>query len=351
MFGGGIFEAQNKILPGSYINFVSKASVKSNLGSRGFLGIALPIGTAESKGKVITVTKDNFARDAKELFGVEYSDAKLLPLREAFKNASTIYVVDTGAEEGEPDSQITTDQIKTLFEQYEMNVIVAYTDDDETRTAYIDMVKNFRDNGKKVQLVVYNATKPDHEGVINVTTAAEGDAAYALTAWVGGAEAGCGVNESCTNKTYDGELTVTLNKSQADLERAIQGGEFVFHSVYGEVRTLKDINSLTTFTEEKGEDFKDNQTIRVIDQIANDIAKLFNNFFIGKIPNDDAGRLSLWGRIEKHHRELETIRAIENFDSALLTVNKGETKQSVVVTDAVTPVNAMDQLYMTVVVD
>lgn len=351
MFGGGIFEAYNKILPGSYINFVSKDTVKSAVGARGFVAIAYPIGTSDSKGKVITVTKDNFARDAKELFGVEYSDAKLLPLREAFKHASTIYVVDTGTDKNEPDSQTTTEEIKTLFEQFEMNTIIAYTDDEGTKTAYIEMVKTFRDNGKKVQLVVHNATTPDHEGIINVTTNVEGDAPYAIVAWVGGAEAGCGVNESCTNMTYDGELTVVVNKSQDDLERAIEAGEFVFHSVYGEVRTLEDINSLTSFTNEKGQDFKYNQTIRVIDQIANDIAKMFNNFFIGKIPNDEAGRLSLWGRIEKHHRELETMRAIENFDSSLLTVTKGETKRAVIVTDAITPVNAMDQLYMTVVID
>lgn len=353
MFGGGIFEAQNKVLPGAYINFVAKATVKSNLGARGFVAMALNIGKADAKGKVITVTKDNFTRDAKELFGVDYSDAKLLPVREALLHATTVYVVDLGEalEEGEPDSQVTTDDVKKLYEQYEINTIVCYSDDDGDKTAYIAMVKEFRDAGKKCQLVVHNATTPDHEGVINVTTDAAGDAAHALVAWVGGAEAGCAVNESCTNMKYDGELTVTANKSQADLERALEAGEFVFHTVYNEIRTLEDINSLTSFDEKKNDDFRYNQTIRVIDQIANDMAKIFNNYFLGKIPNDESGRASLWGRIEAHHRELEKIRAIENFDSSLLTVEQGETKRSVVVNDAVTPVNAMSQLYMTVVID
>lgn len=353
MFGGGIFEAQNKVLPGAYINFVAKATVKSNLGARGFVAMALNIGKADAKGKVITVTKDNFARDAKELFGVESTDAKLLPVREAIKNATTVYVVDLGdaLEEGEPDSQVTTDDVKKLYEQYEINTIVCYSDDEGDKTAYIAMVKEFRDAGKKCQLVVHNATTPDHEGVINVTTDAAGDAPYAITAWVGGLEAGCAVNESCTNRKYDGELTLVVDKSQAELERSLEAGEFVFHTAYGEVRTLEDVNSLTSFDEKKNEDFRYNQTIRVIDQIANDMAKIFNNYFLGKVPNDEAGRLSLWARIEAHHRELEKIRAIENFDSSLLIVQQGETKRSVVVTDAVTPVNAMSQLYMTVVID
>ena len=33
-----------------------------------------------------------------------------------------------------------------------------------------------------------------------------------------------------------------------------------------------DINTLVTFTEDKKEDFSNNQTVRVLDQIGNDIA-------------------------------------------------------------------------------
>ena len=44
------------------------------------------------------------------------------------------------------------------------------------------------------------------------------------------------------------------------------------------------------------------------------------------------------------------MRAIENFDSSLVTVEPGNTKKAVVVHDAVVPVNAMAQLYMTVVI-
>jgi hypothetical protein len=101
---------------------------------------------------------------------------------------------------------------------------------------------------------------------------------------------------------------------------------------------------------DKGEDFKSNQTIRVIDQIANDIVKLFNTKYLGKIPNNASGRVSLWGDIVAHHRQMEAIQAIENFDSSLLTVEQGDTKKSVVVTDYVTVTNAMAQLYMTVII-
>ena len=42
--------------------------------------------------------------------------------------------------------------------------------------------------------------------------------------------------------------------------------------------------------------------------------------------------------------------AAEDFDSDTVIVEQGDTKKSVVVTETVTPVNAMEQLYMTVTV-
>ena len=45
------------------------------------------------------------------------------------------------------------------------------------------------------------------------------------------------------------------------------------------------------------------------------------------------------------------MRAIEEFTSDSIVVEQGNTKKSVVVSDRITPVSAMAQLYMTVVVE
>ena len=342
MLGGGIFVTQNKVLPGSYINFVSASKASATLGERGTVAIALPLGKAV--GTVIEVTRADFVQNAETLLGVKSNDAKVVALREIFCHATKVYVYDLGEGKGVAD-------VCAAFEPYDFNILCAYTAEAEDVAAYITQIKSWRDDmGKKCQLVVYNQAKVNHEGVINVvSTVTEGDA-HALVAWVAGAEAGCNVNESCTNMLYDGEYTVVTDKTQAQLEQCIKDGQIAFHLVYGDVRLLEDINSLTETTVDKGEDFKYNQTIRVIDQIANDIAKLFNTKYLGKIPNNQSGRVALWGDIVKHHRQLEELQAIENFDSSLLTVEQGNTKKSVVVTDVITVTNAMAQLYMTVVV-
>ena len=52
----------------------------------------------------------------------------------------------------------------------------------------------------------------------------------------------------------------------------------------------------------------------------------------------------------KLRKELERIRAIENFSESDVKVLPGDTKKAVVVENAVTVVNAMSKMYMTVTI-
>ena len=270
-------------------------------------------------------------------------------------NPWVTWIIDTIAETDRTaltgtdlDGQDITAAEHTAFlsavEAYTFNAMACLSSEDAIKELYIQACKDARDNaGIKYQLVVFGKAA-DYEGVVNVKNSL--DAVY----WTTGVIAGCPVNSSNTNKTYNGEFDIPTPYTKAELEAAIQGGEFVFHKVGDDVRVLEDINSLTTTTAEKGADFKSNQTIRVVDQIAMDIAKIFNDKYLGKIPNDASGRISLWNDIVKHHQELQNIRAIEDFNPEDVVIEQGNTKKSVVVSDAITVVNAMSQLYMSVVV-
>lgn len=238
------------------------------------------------------------------------------------------------------------------IESYSFNVMGVVSEEDNIKALYIAFAKRLRDEvGAKFQVVLYNKAA-DYEGVINVKnkTTDAGWGESSLVYWVTGIAAGCAINKSNLNKVYDGEFTVYVDYTQAQLVKAIQSGEFTLHKAGSEVRVLEDVNSLVTTTDTKGDIFKDNQTIRVIDQIANDIAVLFNTKYLGTVPNNEAGRISLWADIVKHHEQMQDIRAIENFSDKDVTVSQGDTKKSVVVNDAVTVVNAMAKLYMTTIV-
>lgn len=238
------------------------------------------------------------------------------------------------------------------IESYTYNTMGVVVTDETTKTLFASFVKRLRDEmGIKFQLVLYNKAA-DYYGTINVKNRVtdEGWSEASLVYWVTGVSAGCEVNRSNQNKVYNGEFTVDTNYTQNQLAAAIKAGEFTLHKVGSDVRVLEDINSMVTTSDTQGDIFKDNQTIRVIDQIANDIAVLFNTKYLGVVPNDNAGRTSLWSDIVKHHQQLNDIRAIEDFADSDVSVAQGNTKKSVVVTDAVTVVNAMGKLYMTVTV-
>lgn len=427
MLGGGNFISQNKILPGTYINFVSAAKATANLGERGYAAMALPLKWGVD-GAIFTVTGDDFRKNTLKLFGFTYDSEDAKGLRDLFKNITTLYcfkLMNGGAKasndvaeakyKGSAGAKIATEilegttpgtfdvniyfgtslvyakTVATVAEltaedngwvtwkidalgasartaltgadldgtditatehsaflnaaqAYTFNAMGCLSTEDAIKDLYIQEVKDMRDNaGIKYKLVLHGK-KSDFEGIINVKNTVN------AVWWETGAEAGCPVNSSNTNKVYDGEFDIPVNYNKAELEAAIKNGEFVFHRVGDEIRVLEDINSLVTTTAEKGEDFKSNQTIRVLDQIAMDIARVFNTKYLGKIPNDAAGRTSLWSDIVKHHQELEKLRAIENFDPKEVIVEQGDTKKSVAVSDVVTPVNAMSQLYVQIVV-
>lgn len=432
MLGGGTFTTQNKILPGSYINFVSLNKANASLSDRGIVTMPLILDWGESD-KIVEITNSDFQKNALKLFGYDYSHAKMKGLRDLFLNAQKLYafrlngsgvkasntyatakyagtrgndikiviqknvddvskynvktVLDTivvdeqivsKASELVDNDYVTFKTNATLavtagtamengtnsevngtayqnyldkIESYTFNVIGVATTDDTIKNLIVAFTKRMRDEvGAKFQAVLHDIAA-DYEGVINVVNKVTADDNFdesSIVYFVTGIEANCAINKTCLNKIYTGEFEVNTDYTQTQLEEAIQDGKLVLHNVNNEVRILEDVNSLVTTSETKGDIFKNNQTIRVADQIANDIAVLFNTKYLGNVPNNESGRISLWTDIVKHHTQLQDIGAIEDFADEDVTVEAGNTKASVVINDVITVINAMSQLYMTV---
>ena len=252
----------------------------------------------------------------------------------------------TGGADGQAVTASDWQTALAKLESVAFNTLAVASEDEGVKALAVAYTKRLRDEqGVKFQTVVHKY-QADEKGVISV----ENNEGAELVYWVAGAQAGCAVNKSCTNKLYDGELTINVDYTQTQLGNFIDEGKFVFHRVGEDVRVLTDINTKVTVSVDEGEDFKSNQTVRVLDQIANDIATMFNTKYLGIIPNDEQGRISLWNDIVKHHQDLQAIRAIEEFKPEDVQVVRGNTKKDVVVNDTVIPTNAMERLYMTVVV-
>lgn len=439
MLGGGIFLTQNKVLPGTYHNFVSANRAFLNLSERGFA--AVPIALDWGPEEVFTVEAADFQRDTLKIFGYDYTHPKMKGFRDIFRGAKTVYVrrlaltgavaaqndfatakykgsrgndisivitanvdnvdnfdvktmlggveVDsqlnvansgalvandfvtfkttatleltagttlnggangTGADTGSPHQAALDD-----LEMYGYNTLLALTNEDTIKSLYIEYGKRMRyDVGAKFQVVVFNSNNPDNETVINVRNAANGidEEIFGGVYWTGGVSAGVNVNASNTNRAYDGEHTLSMadTNTQTKLIAALNQGFYVFHQVGDQVRVLRDINSFVSFVPDKNEDFSNNQVIRVIDQIAIDTANIFNTRYLGKVPNDADGRISLWNDILTQRLELQRLRAVQDYDSRKLTVTQGTQKNSVVANEEVIVTVAMEKLYITTVV-
>ena len=258
-----------------------------------------------------------------------------------------------GGSNGEAITGTQYQKALDAFEPYTFNTLGCLSMESTIQALFIAFTKRMRDEvGAKFQTVIYGRAGVDYEGVISVKnlTTDNGELKSSAVWWVTGASASCAVNKSNTNKNYNGEFTFFTDYKQSELVTAMKEGFFVFHKVGDETHVLDDINTFTSVTVDKNIDFNSNQVIRVLDQIGNDIATLFNTKYVGKVQNNAAGRISFWKDLVYYHQQLEQIQAIEDFVPDDVIVAKGNDKKSVTVTNPVTPVNCMTKLYMTVIV-
>lgn len=98
---------------------------------------------------------------------------------------------------------------------------------------------------------------------------------------------------------------VDVRLTNAQVEEAINAGLFVFTPRSGKVVAEYDINTLTTYTDEKPKDFRKNKVIRVLDAINNDVVSIFEANFIGKIQNNESGRNLLKGHLTEYMNSMQ----------------------------------------------
>lgn len=218
-----------------------------------------------------------------------------------------------------------------------------------------DMVEIWREKrGKKVQAVVYNYNQADYEGIISVNqgfkTSVETVDTTMFMLWAASQTAGAEINESLTAAVVEDGVEIINPVPEDDIAEALRVGMFILsYREDGAVVVEKDINSLHTFTVDKGYAFSKNRVIRCLDEIANTAMLVFNRNYCGKVSNDTKGRSQYKTELIHQIDTLVGIRAIDNFDGASdITVLPGEDVDSVVVDMIIQPVDSMEKLYMTV---
>ncbi|WDT65118.1 phage tail sheath family protein [Companilactobacillus crustorum] len=258
---------------------------------------------------------------------------------------------------------VITDLLNDALETAQFNVVTAagFEPKNNIHQLIATAVQRLRDEeGYKVRAVVpvyEGGYDYNYEGVSVVTNGVvlqDGTQIDTTTAagYFAGISSATDSSKSLTYSEYPGAVSTNPSLNNESTIKALNNGLIVFTAKRGgRVVIEQDINSLTTFSDKKPKDFSKNRIIRTLDQIATDSEEAFEDMFIGKVNNDSTGRDLFKANRVSYMSNLMKAGIIADFDSSDLTVEPGNDKDSILVNVAVTPVDSMEKLYMTIVVE
>lgn len=261
----------------------------------------------------------------------------------------------TGGTNGTLNASVLTGYFKEA-EKFKWNTMAIPLDLQSVGAQVTAFIKRMRDDlGKKCQAVVVDYPNADYEGIISVSqgykTSTETITKHIFAATVAGMTAGANVNESNTYAVVDADAVEIIGElSDEEVKEALQSGKFIITRRDDDVIVVEqDINTFKTFVPKKGKEFAKNRVIRCLDEINNTTKLTWEKAYVGKVDNDADGRSTFKADLINFGKQLQNLRAITDFDgNADINVSKGQNIEDVITDWAITPVDAMEKLYMTV---
>ena len=141
-------------------------------------------------------------------------------------------------------------------------------------------VKEQREIGKSVKAVLPENTA-DNEAIINFSTESVtvGDKLYTAEQYcarICGLLAGTPITESATYSILS-DATDCTRLSKKEMDAAVDAGKLILFYDAGEVRIARAVNSLTTKSDQKGDQYKKIKLVDVMDTMRTDIRAIIRN--------------------------------------------------------------------------
>ncbi len=170
---------------------------------------------------------------------------------------------------------------------------------------------------KTFKLVAANAPA-NHEGVINFTTAEikVDTKTYSTEGFcprIAGVLAGMPVNRSATYFVLP-EVD-SIEESQTP-DADIDNGQLILINDGTKIKIARGVNSLTTTSDTKSDDFKKIKIIEAVDMIRDDIRTTFEDDFVGKVENSYDNKIVFLAAVNKYFRDLASQGVLyDQFDN------------------------------------
>lgn len=336
------------------------------------------------KGNQITVSVEVSPADpntatVSTIFGTKLVDEQPVKFDELDKFTGNDYITAKVVEEGSSKPTAFTNvsgaltggatteskKVESLLndalenEEYAVVTTAGFEPSSNMNKLIVEAVKRLRENeGRKVRGVIPTdaTTVYNYEGISTVVNGYTlGDGTNVDVKDATGLFAGISASaDPATSLTYFDVEDAIAAYPKLDNEKtikALDAGQIVFTTRPGQrVVIEQDINSLHKFTAEKPQAFSKNRVMRTLDEIATDTENTFERTYLGKVGNNAAGRDLFKADRIAYLTGLQNRNIIQSFANTDITVEAGTDIDSIVVNLAVTPVDAMEKLYMTMVV-
>ena len=170
-------------------------------------------------------------------------------------------------------------------------------------------VKGLRDTKDIRVKAVLPDCEADHEGIINFITddIKVGATTYTTAQYcarIAGILAGNPLTISSTFQVLP-EVDDVPHWTRDEFDLAIDAGELCLMHDGEKVKITRGVNSLTTFTSDKGEAFSKIKIVDILDLIHRDIKRTAEDYYIGKLPNDYDHKILLVTAVNAYLETLE----------------------------------------------
>ncbi|WP_103661617.1 phage tail sheath family protein [Lactobacillus sp. HT06-2] len=283
------------------------------------------------------------------------------PLYTAIFNGLTPNAANVSLAGGSNGTNKVVDDMNDYLENefYAVATTAGWDESSNIHKLLVEEIKLLRENvGIKVRAVV-----PNEQGAVynyeGVSTVLNG---YVLndgtvitpniaTARFAGMSASATPDQALTYTQLDDAAEAKPKLNNDKTIEALDAGQIVFTTRAGNrVVIEQDINSLTKFTSIKPKDFSKNRIIRTLDEICTNTTQTFETSFLGKVSNNEAGRNVFKANRIGYLTGLQNQNMIRDFENSDLTLSQGDEKDAVLMELYVTPVDAMEKLYVNLIV-
>ncbi|QPQ30983.1 phage tail sheath subtilisin-like domain-containing protein [Lysinibacillus sp. JNUCC 51] len=253
-----------------------------------FIGKAESVITRSRQGIVALILKDDVQTDDT----VIYKGFEDVPT-EGWSQENLDYIQKTAM--GTP-SKIIIERLPTTAENYtdalqrlnnkRFNYLAIPGIEDKDATTLASWIKSRRRQKKTFKAVLPNS-EANHEGIINFTTTGikvDGKeyTTSEYTCRIAGILAGLPFTRSSTYYELNEIDSIT---ELEDPDAAVDNGELILINDGEVIKIGRGVNSLTTLTGVKTEDFKSIRIMEVQDMVKDDIQTTFDKYYIGKLNN------------------------------------------------------------------